>query len=123
MKPAKGLKVKDITLGSGPAAKVGDEVLVEFECHLNRGDLLFSSKEHGAHKLRLGQRNTVIGIEHGVIGMRIGGIREVRVPTQLAHMEQRCFSNLSFDSMLRYTLRLQRIGKRQKLPLYNQSTP
>ena len=61
MKPAKGLKVKDITLGSGPPANVGDEVLVEFECHLNRGDLLFSSKENGACKLRIGQRNTVIG--------------------------------------------------------------
>ena len=123
MKPAKGLKVKDITLGSGPPAKGGDEVLVEFECHLNRGDLLFSSKENGACKLRIGQRNTVIGIEQGVIGMQIGGLREVRVSAQLAHMEQRIFPNLSTDSMLRYTLRLQRIGKQRKSPLYHRSNP
>jgi FKBP-type peptidyl-prolyl cis-trans isomerase len=109
MKPAKGLKVKDITLGSGPATKVGDDVLVEFECHLNRGDLLYSSKEQGAVKLRIGQRNTVIGIEQGVIGMRIGGTRDVRVPAHLAHMEQRFFPNLSTDSMLRYSLRLRSI--------------
>ncbi len=111
MRPAKGLKVTDVSTGTGAAARTGDMVIVEFECRLGRGEVLFSSEEQGPSQILVGARNTAIGIEHGVIGMKQGGVREVRVPPHLAHIERQSLPELPESSVLRYTLRVHRVHR------------
>ena len=101
--------MSDVSLGVGPEAQVGDLVTVDFECRLSRGEVLFSSEKHGASQIRVGARDVAVGIEQGVIGMRAGGVREVRVPPQLAHIERQSMPDLPETAVLFYTLRVQNV--------------
>jgi FKBP-type peptidyl-prolyl cis-trans isomerase len=79
-----GLKVEDVTAGSGAAAERGSTVSVRWRGTLNRGDPFGS----GEVTFRIGERQVVAGLEMGVVGMRVGGTRRLRVSPHLAYRDQ-----------------------------------
>jgi FKBP-type peptidyl-prolyl cis-trans isomerase len=79
-----GLRVKGVTLGSGDVAERGCTVSIRWRGGLNRGD------EFGSGKVtfRIGDRRVVAGLEKGVVGMRVGGVRQVQVSPHLGHRDR-----------------------------------
>lgn len=84
MRVISGLKIEEVSVGAGPAAEPGATVTIEWRGWLNRGDEFGS----GSESFRIGQRRLIPGLERGVIGMRVGGVRKLRVSPHLGYRNQ-----------------------------------
>jgi hypothetical protein len=83
--PSSTLKLTDRVVGTGDEAKNGSRPYVRFVLYLWRtGEKLDSSSwEAGPQPLalsRIGKGRLLPGIEKGVVGMKVGGIREIVIP-------------------------------------------
>jgi len=83
--PPKEIVIKDLVEGSGPAAKPGDEMTVEYLSVDKAGKTYSSSWKKGAfpYKFKLGPSTFFPGWDKGVAGMRVGGRREVSFPASV----------------------------------------
>jgi peptidylprolyl isomerase len=84
--PTKLVK-KDLRPGTGPAAKAGDEVSVQYVLvDYKSGKEIEASWDSGKpFEFQLGSEQVIPGWEQGVVGMKEGGRRELIVPSQLAY--------------------------------------
>jgi FKBP-type peptidyl-prolyl cis-trans isomerase len=99
----KGLRQRDITNGSGLEAKYGYWVTVRYDCYLPQGDRC----DVGAIFLQAGMdRNTFPAIATGIVGMLIGGVRELKVAPQLAYRERSVNPTIPVSASLRYEVTL-----------------
>ena len=99
----KGLRTKDLRIGTGAIAEEGMMAVVRYDCYLPQGERC----DVGSLYIAVGvDRNTFPAITHGVQGMAIGGIREVRVAPQLAYYERRKNSQIPETAALRYEVEL-----------------
>jgi len=85
--PPKKLVVKDLEEGSGPAAKKGDEVTVQYVgVGYESGKQFDASWDRGEpFTFTLGGNGVIQGWEQGVEGMKAGGRRELVIPPDLAY--------------------------------------
>jgi peptidylprolyl isomerase len=85
--PPKSLQKKDLVVGTGPEAKGGDEVTLqyvgvgykskkEFDASWDRGE---------PFTFTLGTGQVIPGWEYGIPGMKVGGRRELTIPGELAY--------------------------------------
>ena len=81
---ASGIDVEDVAVGGGLAAERGQIVTVRWRGTLNRGDSFGS----GEVSFRVGGREVVAGLSRGVLGMRVGGVRRLRVSPHLGYRDQ-----------------------------------
>jgi len=105
MKRLSGLKLLEEQEGLGPPAQKGDRVVYNMRLFLNKGDevpLNAKQAEHlpkkmihieeGAtfidHTTVLGSRQSMAGVEHALIGMKVGGYRKVRISPHLAYRDK-----------------------------------
>lgn len=109
MKVPKGLKLTDTAVGSGQHAMPGDVVLFEYELRYNRGELIADSSEYGPYDYRLGCRECAPGVEFGLMGMRAGGTRVVKVPPHLTYVDRQIDPSIPENAVIIYTLRLLKI--------------
>jgi FKBP-type peptidyl-prolyl cis-trans isomerases 1 len=84
MRPITGLKIEDINVGSGVVAERGATVAIQWRGWLHQGGEFGT----GSVSFRIGQRRLVAGLEHGVIGMRVGGVRRLRVSPHLGYRDR-----------------------------------
>ncbi len=76
----------DIKKGSGKAAKDGDTVSVDYTGTLANGVKFDSSKDRNqAYSLKLGAHEVVPGFESGIVGMKLGGVRKLKIPPALGY--------------------------------------
>jgi FKBP-type peptidyl-prolyl cis-trans isomerase len=78
----KAIEIQDLRPGSGPTAERGHTVTIRYTGYLNRGDKF---QENIRATFRVGSRKVIAGLSHGVEGMRLGGLRRVRVGPHLAY--------------------------------------
>jgi len=90
----RGLRLADLKVGSGPEAVVGDRVVVHYEAKSLSGVTFQTSRQGmgvtGGTPLgwdvgATGAGSTLLGLDLGVRGMRVGGRRVLRVPPALAY--------------------------------------
>ncbi len=85
--PPADLQITDLTVGEGDQAGHGSTVSVqyvgvshstgeEFDASWNRGEPL---------RFKLGARQVISGWDQGVLGMRVGGRRQLVIPPNLAY--------------------------------------
>lgn len=85
--PPKELETNELKTGSGPAAKAGDEVTVQyvgvgydtkkqFDASWDRGE---------PFTFNLGGGEVIPGWEEGIEGIKVGGRRELIIPPELAY--------------------------------------
>ena len=89
-KPSAKLVSKDITVGSGKAAKAGDHVTVKYVgVSCSTGVVFDASYTDGAPKQEfdfdLGAGAVIQGWDQGVVGMKPGGVRELVIPASLGY--------------------------------------
>jgi FKBP-type peptidyl-prolyl cis-trans isomerase (trigger factor) len=105
MKRLSGRKWLEEREGTGTPANKGDRVLFNMRLFLNKGDevrLNETQTTHlpkemirvidGAtlvdHTIVLGRREAMAGVEHALMGMKVGGYRKVRVSPHLAYQDK-----------------------------------
>lgn len=79
-----GVYIRDIREGTGEEAAEADQVTITYAGYLRDGTL-FDSRSTPT-QLTLAQ--TVQGFRDGVVGMRVGGIRKIVIPSELAYSWQ-----------------------------------
>jgi FKBP-type peptidyl-prolyl cis-trans isomerase len=77
---------KIIKEGVGEVAKVGQKVTVHYTGKFLDGKKFDSSKDHGQpFTFALGAGQVIKGWDQGVVGMKVGEIFELTVPSELAY--------------------------------------
>jgi peptidylprolyl isomerase len=81
------LEVKDLTTGTGPEAKAGQTVTVNYVGVLFKGGKEFDAswKRNEPFSFTLGKGQVIAGWDQGVPGMKVGGRRELVIPASLAY--------------------------------------
>jgi FKBP-type peptidyl-prolyl cis-trans isomerase len=85
--PPRKLVAEDLKKGSGPMAKAGDEITVQYVgVEYKNGKQIDASWDRGEPlKFTLGGGGVIQGWEEGVAGMKIGGRRQLVIPSNLAY--------------------------------------
>ena len=105
MKRLSGIKLLEEREGEGRPAQKGDRVVYNIRLFLNKGEevpLNAKQAEHlpkemirvekGVkfidHTTVVGSRQSMAGVEHALIGMKVGGYRKVRISPHLAYRDK-----------------------------------
>ncbi len=85
--PPTKLETDELSPGAGRAAQTGDTVHVQYTGTLMNGTKFDSSYDHGGDpfKFTLGKGEVIKGWDQGVVGMKIGGKRRLRIPPDLGY--------------------------------------
>lgn len=85
--PPSKLVTKEIVTGTGAEAKTGSAVAVNYVGALYHSGKVFDAswKRNEPFSFTLGKGQVIPGWEQGVIGMKVGGRRELIIPASLAY--------------------------------------
>jgi hypothetical protein len=132
MKRLSGLKLLDEREGEGPPAKKGAPIVYNTRVFLNKGEevgIQAKQAEHlpqemlrvmdGVtfvdHKTILGSRQTIAGVEHALMGMKVGGYRKVRISPHLAYRDEGVPNFIPPDAVLIVEIWLRAIAQERKV--------
>lgn len=88
--PPKQLVIKDVEKGTGATAKAGDQVSVQYVgVDYETGKQFDASWDRGEPiSFKLGAGEVIPGWDQGIVGMKVGGRRELIIPPSLAYGSQ-----------------------------------
>jgi peptidylprolyl isomerase len=88
--PPKDLVIKDITKGTGTPVKSGDNITVNYiGVGYSDGKAFDNSYDRGQpFPLQLGAGMVIPGWDKGIVGMKVGGRRQLIIPAPLAYGAQ-----------------------------------
>jgi FKBP-type peptidyl-prolyl cis-trans isomerase len=105
-----GLQYWDIVVGKGATAVVGKDVKCNFTLWLATGKKLESSVGGKPVMFLVGAGRVTKGWDEGVVGMKVGGKRQLRVPPQLGYGSFGA-GDVPPNSTLIYEIELVDVGK------------
>lgn len=80
------LKIEDLVVGTGAAAKAGDTLRVDYTGWLENGTKFDSSLDSGQPiEFVLGQGRVIAGWDQGLVGLKVGGKRRLTIPPALGY--------------------------------------
>lgn len=79
------LKSRDLKVGTGVAVKDLDILEVEYVGKLTTGKVFDQSKKGKPFKFIIGAGLVIKGWDQGVMGMKVGGTRELTIPSELGY--------------------------------------
>jgi peptidylprolyl isomerase len=104
------LQVQTVKEGSGPAAKAGDMVSVNYTGTLTNGTKFDSSYDRGQPiTFKLGVGQVIAGWDQGVTGMKVGEKRHLVIPASLAYGSQ-AMGTIPSNSTLVFDVELMKIN-------------
>ncbi|NJR57278.1 MAG: FKBP-type peptidyl-prolyl cis-trans isomerase [Acaryochloris sp. CRU_2_0] len=106
MKLPRSLNITERETGSGRQCVPGDVAVCHCTCTRRKGDIVFGTEPDSPYLIRVGARDCYVGIEYGLIGMRVGGRRIVTVAPNLIYNERKTYCDLPAGAMLVYDLAL-----------------
>jgi peptidylprolyl isomerase len=111
-KPTK-LESKDIVVGTGPEAKNGKTIYVNYVGALWNGKEFDSSwKRNEPFVFVPGTAEVINGWDKGVIGMKVGGRRELRIPAELAYGKLGNAPKIPKNEPLKFVIDLLKVNKK-----------
>lgn len=101
-----GLLIHEYASGEGRAAADGDKVVVHYTGKLDDGTVFDSSvPRKRAITFELGRGQVIKGWETGIAGMKVGSLRKLIIPAELAY-GSRAKGKIPADSRLTFTVEL-----------------
>jgi FKBP-type peptidyl-prolyl cis-trans isomerase len=101
------LGVLDIKEGKGAEAKVGDTVVVKYVGKLDNG---YQFDAANKFDFCLGAGDVIKGWDQGVVGMKVGGIRNLVVPSKLGYGKRGCSPDIPPNATLQFEVTLKKIN-------------
>ena len=109
--PPTELQCADLITGTGPAAANGDSVTVQYVlATYSSGKVIQSSWNTQPFTFTLGQGQVIPGWDKGVVGMKVGGRRELIIPPSLGYGSQSPGPGIAANDTLVFVIDLQKIG-------------
>jgi peptidylprolyl isomerase len=103
---------KDLIVGTGKAAVTGEQVAVNYVGALTNGKVFDASWKDTPGKafvFTLGAGTVITGWEQGVVGMKVGGRRELIIPPSLAYGDK-VAGSIPKNSTLIFIIDLLKVG-------------
>ena len=112
-----GLQYFDVVEGTGDSPESGDTVVVEYSGWLEDGTLFDSSyKRPDSFSFPIGKRKVIKGWDEGVATMKIGGKRQLRVPSDLAYGARGAPPTIPPAATLIFDVELKELKKPERPP-------
>ncbi len=109
--PPTKLESTDLIMGSGPAAKAGDTVTVQYVlATYSSGKVVQASWDSQPFTFTLGEGQVIPGWDDGVVGMKVGGRRELIIPPSLGYGPSSPGSGIAANDTLVFVVDMQKIG-------------
>lgn len=117
---AEELQIRDITIGTGEEADVGVTVTVHYTGWLMDGTKFDSSLDRNTpFSFTLGERRVIPGWEQGVVGMKVGGKRELIIPPELGYGAQGAGNVIPPNATLKFEVELLEVKGKKYTDLDN----
>lgn len=100
------LEIVDEKVGTGPEAKKGDKVKVNYTGTLMNGTQFDSSVGKEPFTFTIGQGQVIKGWDEGVPGMKVGGKRKLTIPWQMAYGEAGSGDKIPPKAALKFDIEL-----------------
>ena len=82
----RGVEIQDIKVGNGSEAVDSTLITVHYTGRLMDGKIFDRSLERGQpFTFKLGSGQVIAGWEQGIKGMKVGGIRQLKIPSALGY--------------------------------------
>jgi FKBP-type peptidyl-prolyl cis-trans isomerase FkpA len=81
----RGFYYRDVAEGTGDAATAGSTVMISYVVRLADGTLVDQTPSGANMSITLGTGGAIRGLELGMRGMRVGGVRQLVIPPDLAY--------------------------------------
>ena len=101
-KSASGLYYRDLTVGTGAEALVGKQVVAKYDGTLADGTRF----DAGTYPFQLGARRVIPGWDEGLVGMKVGGKRQLIIPPDLGYGSQGSPPKIPGNAILVFTVEL-----------------
>lgn len=109
--PPKTLKIKDLVTGTGAPVKPGDTVTVDYVGEVYKTGKIFDQHTWTGHQTFTTPLSGVIpGWQKGLLGMKVGGRRELIIPPSLAYKNQ-AQAGIPANSTLIFVIDLLKVTK------------
>jgi len=109
--PPTQLQSTDLIVGTGPAAKAGDNVTVQYVlATYSSGKEIQASWDSQPFSFVLGEGNVIKGWDEGVVGMKAGGRRELVIPPSLGYGASSPGAGISANDTLVFIVDMVKIG-------------
>ena len=110
--PPNQLETKDLIVGTGPAIKSGDKATVQYVGVAYSSKQVFDSSwsRNQPFTFVLGNGSVIPGWDQGVVGMQVGGRREIIIPPSLAYGPQSPGAGIAANDTLVFIVDLVKIN-------------
>lgn len=83
------LEISDVVVGTGVVAQRGDALAIHYRGTLDNGTEFDNSYDRNETlNFTLGTGELIKGMDEGLVGMRVGGKRQLRIPPYLGYGSQ-----------------------------------
>ncbi|MBC7764223.1 FKBP-type peptidyl-prolyl cis-trans isomerase [Microbacteriaceae bacterium] len=100
------LQVIDIEEGTGAIVQSGDTITAHYTGALCKNGVIFQSSHDFGKAITFGLSQVIKGWTDGVPGMKVGGMRRLIIPSQMAYGSARAASNIPPNSDLVFDIEL-----------------
>jgi peptidylprolyl isomerase len=100
------LEIIDIEIGTGAVIEVGGTVTAHYTGALCKNGIIFQSSHDFGNAMTFGLDQVISGWSKGVPGMKVGGMRRLIIPSEMAYGSARAASNIPPNSDLVFDIEL-----------------
>ena len=100
------LQIIDITPGTGDEVPVGATITAHYTGALCKNGIIFQSSHDFGEAITFGLNQVITGWTKGVPGMKVGGMRRLVIPSEMAYGSARAASNIPPNSDLVFDIEL-----------------
>ncbi len=106
-----GVIIKELVIGHGAEAIAGKSIVVHYVGKLTDGKEFDSSlKRNKPFEFKLGHGSVIKGWDIGVVGMKVGGKRQITIPPHLGYGDQGVPRLIPPDSTLIFEIELLQVN-------------
>ena len=102
----KELEISDIEVGTGEEVKPGATITAHYTGALVKNGIIFQSSHDFGKAITFGLDQVIRGWTDGVPGMKVGGMRRLVIPSEMAYGSVRAAKNIPPNSDLVFDIEL-----------------
>lgn len=100
------LQIIDLEQGTGDEVQPGATITAHYTGALCKNGIIFQSSHDFGKAISFGLNQVIAGWTEGVPGMKVGGMRRLIIPSEMAYGSRRAASNIPPNSDLVFDIEL-----------------